>query len=167
MTTPGYHGRALVVDATDASAAVRILPDDLLRGYLGGSGLGTRLLLDMGAAKLSPFEPASPLVFAFSPLVGSPLTTSAKFAVVHKSPLTERINDSLASSGFAIRGKCAAGDALVIVGRAPRLSILIVDDGHAPGIFPRLDWFRPWVCVQIRLPIRRASRRAVRAEPNP
>ena len=42
---------------------------------------------------------------SFSPLVGSPLTTSAKFAVVSKSPLTKRINDSLASSGFALAGK--------------------------------------------------------------
>ena len=74
--------------------------------------------------------PAAPLVFAFSPLVGSPLTTSAKFAVVSKSPLTDRINDSLASSGFAIAGKSCGCDAIVIVGRAPELSVLIIDDGQ-------------------------------------
>ena len=45
------------------------------------------------------------MAFVFSPLVGSPITTSAKFAVVSRSPLTERINDSLASSHFAIAGK--------------------------------------------------------------
>jgi aldehyde:ferredoxin oxidoreductase len=72
--------------------------------------------------------PDAPLVFAFSPLVGSPLTTSAKFAVVSKSPLTGRINDSLASSGFAITGKSCGCDAIVIVGRAPELSVLIIDD---------------------------------------
>src|SRR6185295_5118774 len=71
-----------------------------------------------------------PLIFAFSPLVGSPLTTSAKFAVVSKSPLTDRINDSLAGSGFAIAGKHSGGDALVIVGRAPDLSVLVIDDGR-------------------------------------
>ena len=69
-------------------------------------------------------------IFAFSPLVGSPLTTSAKFAVVSKSPLTDRINDSLASSGFAIAGKSCGCDAIVIVGRAPELSVLIIDDGE-------------------------------------
>ena len=37
---------------------------------------------------MDPLAPEAPLVFAFSPLVGSPLTTSAKFAVVSKSPLT-------------------------------------------------------------------------------
>ena len=75
-------------------------------------------------------DPRAPLIFAFSPLVGSPLTTSAKFAVVSKSPLTDRINDSLASSGFAIAGKSCGCDAIVIVGRAPELSVLIIDDGR-------------------------------------
>ena len=81
-------------------------------------------------AHLDPLAPDAPLVFAFSPLVGSPLTTSAKFAVVSKSPLTDRINDSLASSGFAIAGKSCGCDAIVIVGRAPELSVLIIDDGQ-------------------------------------
>ncbi len=70
------------------------------------------------------------LAFVFSPLVGSPLTTSAKFAVVSRSPLTERINDSLASSHFAIAGKRAGCDALVLVGRADTPSIVIIDDGQ-------------------------------------
>ena len=94
------------------------LPDDVLRQYIGGSGLGARLLLDEGRRPRDPLSPEAPLIFAFSPLVGSPLTTSAKFAVVSRSPLTERFNDSLASSGFAIAGKRAGCDAIVIVGRA-------------------------------------------------
>ena len=95
------------------------IPETVLRQFLGGSGLGTWLLLEEGDASADPLAPEAPLVFAFSPLVGSPLTTSAKFAVVSKSPLTERINDSLASSGFAIAGKRCGCDAIVIVGRPP------------------------------------------------
>jgi aldehyde:ferredoxin oxidoreductase len=76
-----------------------------------------------------PLAPSSPLIFAFSPLVGSPLTTTAKFAVVSKSPLTDRFNDALAGSGFAIAGKHSGADAIVIVGRAPELSVLVVDNG--------------------------------------
>src|SRR4029434_2608803 len=92
--------------------------------FLGGSGLGVRLLLDEGAVDADPLAPESPLIFAFSPLVGSPLTPSAKFTVVSKSPLTYRINDSLASSGFAVAGKRLGCDALMIVGRASELSVL-------------------------------------------
>jgi aldehyde:ferredoxin oxidoreductase len=127
----GYHGSYLRIDVTEGRAEHVALPETVLRQFIGGSGLGVRLLLDEGAAHADPLAPESPLVFAFSPLVGSPLTTSAKFAVVGKSPLTERINDSLASSGFAIAGKGCGCDAIVLVGRAPELSVLIIDEEEA------------------------------------
>ena len=125
----GYHGRYLRVDVSRASAESVPLSETVLRQYIGGSGLGTRLVLDEGGALADPLSPEAPLVFAFSPLVGTPLTTSAKFAVVSRSPLTERINDSLAGSGFALAGKRCGCDAIVIVGRANRLSVLVIDDG--------------------------------------
>src|SRR4051812_6243233 len=125
----GYHGSYLRIDASTGTATRVPLADDVLRHYIGGSGLGARILLDEGGATADPLSPEAPLVFAFSPLVGSPLTTSAKFAVVSKSPLTGRFNDSLASSGFALSGKRSGADAIVIVGRAPELSVLVVDDG--------------------------------------
>ena len=127
----GYHGRYLRIDAARGGVDRVPLASDVLRQFIGGSGLGVRLLLDEGDPAGDPLAPDAPLIFAFSPLVGSPLTTSAKFAVVSKSPLTNRINDALAGSGFAIAGKRCGGDALVIVGRAPALSVLIVDDGEA------------------------------------
>jgi len=133
--TPGYHGCYLRVDVgagSVADGAQRVpLDDTVLRHYLGGSGLGTHILLCERAAVADPLSPAAPLAFVFSPLVGSPLTTSAKFAVVSKSPLTERINDSLASSHFALAGKRSGCDALVLVGRAGEPSVLVVDDGNA------------------------------------
>ena len=124
----GYHGSYLRIDVSTGTSEYVPLSDAVLRQYLGGSGLGVKLLLDEGAAIMDPLASEAPLAFAFSPLVGSPLTTSAKFAVVSKSPLTGRINDSLASSGFAIAGKRCGCDAIVIVGRAPELSVLVIDD---------------------------------------
>jgi aldehyde:ferredoxin oxidoreductase len=126
----GYHGCYLRIDVSRGTVERVMLDAAVLRQYVGGSGLGVRLLLDAGSAHLDPLAPEAPLVFSFSPLVGSPLTTSAKFAVVSKSPLTGRINDSLASSGFAVAGKSCGCDAIMIVGRAPELSVLIIDDGQ-------------------------------------
>jgi aldehyde:ferredoxin oxidoreductase len=126
----GYHGCALRIDVSSGRGERRPLADEVLRQFIGGAGLGVRLLLDEGRAGLDPLDPRAPLIFAFSPLVGSPLTTSAKFAVVSKSPLTSRINDALASSGFAIAGKGCGCDALVIVGRAAEPSVLVIDDGE-------------------------------------
>jgi aldehyde:ferredoxin oxidoreductase len=126
----GYHGSYLRIDVSTGRADRVPLSEAVLRRYIGGSGLGTRLLLDEAGAAIDPLSPEAPLIFAFSPLVGTPLTTSAKFAVVSRSPLTDRINDSLAGSGFALAGKRCGCDAIVIVGRADALSVLVIDEGE-------------------------------------
>ncbi len=128
QATPGYHGRYLRVDLSTGHSTEVILDATFLRAYLGGSGLGVALLLQESAAISDPLAPEAVLAFVFSPLVGSPLTTSAKFAVVSKSPLTQRLNDSLASSGFALAGKKTGYDAIVLVGRAERLSVVVIED---------------------------------------
>ena len=128
--TPGYHGRYLHIDLSTGISQEKNLGESLLREYLGGSGLGVALLLAEGGATVDPLSKEAVLAFVFSPLVGSPLTTSAKFAVVSKSPLTQRINDSLASSGFALAGKKTGYDAIVIVGQASRLSVVVIDENH-------------------------------------
>src|SRR5579859_2138135 len=127
MPAGGYFGRALVADVTSGTSQDRPLPDSVLRAYIGGSGLGTWLLWQLGTPGADPLGPQAPLAFVFSPLVGTSLTTSAKFAVVAKSPLTGMLTDTLASSQFAIAGKLTGHDAIVIRGRAPRLSVLLVD----------------------------------------
>jgi aldehyde:ferredoxin oxidoreductase len=123
----GHHGRYLRIDLTTQRAEAVPLAADVLRRFVGGSGLGTHLLLNEGTPGQDPLSPAAPLVFVFSPLVGSPLTTSAKFAVMAKSPLTGRINDSLSSSHFAITGKKTGFDAFVIVGAAERPTCLVIE----------------------------------------
>ena len=127
MPAGGYFGRALVVDAGTAAASVLPLSDDLLRAYLGGAGLGAWLMHRLAPPGVDPLAPEAPLAFVFSPLVGTPLTTSAKFAVVAKSPLTGMLNDALSSSHFAISGKLTGNDAIVIRGACRRLSVLLVD----------------------------------------
>jgi aldehyde:ferredoxin oxidoreductase len=128
MTPGGYFGRALVVDLGDGSAEPLPLGDDVLRRTIGGAGLGTHLLAELGPDGGDPLAPEAPLAFVFSPLVGTPLTTSAKFAVVAKSPLTERLNDALASSHFAIAGKGTGNDAIVVRGACDAPSVLVVDE---------------------------------------
>src|SRR5579871_5442092 len=88
----GYHGCYLRIDVSTGESERVPLDEAVLRQFIGGSGLGVKLLLDAGAAVLDPLVPEAPLVFAFSPLVGSPLTRSGKLAVVRKSPLPGRIN---------------------------------------------------------------------------
>ena len=129
MAPGGYFGRALVVDVdVDVASGHGVdLDERVLRSYLGGVGLGTWLLHRLTPAGVDPLGPDAALAFVFSPLVGTPLTTSAKFAVVAKSPLTGLLTDALASSQFAIAGKLTGNDAIVVRGRAAELSVLLVD----------------------------------------
>jgi aldehyde:ferredoxin oxidoreductase len=127
----GYFGRALVVDAGTGHGSVLPLPEEVLRGYLGGVGLGAWLMHHLAPPGADPLGEQAPLAFVFSPLVGTPLTTSAKFAVVAKSPLTGMLNDALSSSHFAISGKLTGHDAIVVRGACARPSVLLVDGDGA------------------------------------
>ncbi len=131
MAPGGYHGSALVVDVGDGSTRTDALDASVLRRIVGGVGLGTWLLMEHSTAGGEPLAPEAPVVFALSPLVGTPLTTSAKFAVVAKSPLTNRICDALASDRFAMELKRCGIDALVVTGAAAEWSLLVVEDGVA------------------------------------
>jgi aldehyde:ferredoxin oxidoreductase len=127
----GFHGQYLRIDlATGRGEAVRLSPE-LLRACLGGVGLGTWLLLRESAPGYDPLGAAAPLVFAFAPLAGTALNTTAKAAVVCKSPLTGRLNDAMISSTFALTGKGTGYDALVVVGRCAGLNTLFVDAAGA------------------------------------
>ena len=125
----GYHGKALVVDLSSGAHRWDNIPEQVLRSFIGGIGLGTYLLYKYCPAGADPLGPDNPLIFAASPLVGSRLTTSSKFAVMTKSPLTGFIGDSLSSSFLATELKKSCGDALIIVGQAETPTMLFIEDG--------------------------------------
>ena len=151
MTAGGYCGQALVVDVGTGTSERLPLPDDLLRAYLGGAGLGTWLMHRLGPPGVDPLGPAAPLAFVFSPLVGTPLTTSAKFAVVAKSPLTGMLNDALSSSQFAIAGKLTGHDAIVLKGACAQPSAVLVDGDGARVIDAAELWGLPAADAERRL----------------
>ncbi len=125
----GYHGKALIVDLSTRSHRWETISEKVLRGFIGGIGLGTYLLYKYCPAGADPLGPDNPLIFVGSPLVGSRLTTSSKFAVMTKSPLTGFIGDSLSSSFLATELKKSCGDALIIVGGAETPTLLFIEDG--------------------------------------
>jgi len=126
----GYHGKVLIVDLTRRSHRWEPIPEEALRAFIGGIGLGTYLLYRYCPPRVDPMSPVNPLIFVGSPLVGTRLTTSSKFAVLTKSPLTGFIGDSLSSSFLATELKKTCGDALIIVGQAARPTLLYIRDGQ-------------------------------------
>ena len=121
----GFHGCYWRFDLGRNVGERIALEDSVLRQTLGGVGLGAWLLHREAPIGVDPFSPEAPLIFSFSPLVGTRFTTSAKFAVVAKSPLTGGISDALSSSHFAIAGKALGVDAIVLVGACSEPSELV------------------------------------------
>ena len=141
----GFHGRLLHIDLNCGTSSWRELEESRLRAFLGGIGLGTSLLYEFAPPGVDPYAPANPLIFTSAPLVGTGLTTTAKFAVVTKSPLTGFIADSLSSSHFALELKRVGLDALVITGQASSMVYISIQNdrveirqaenlrGHSPS----------------------------------
>ena len=126
----GYNGRALIVDLGLRESRSMPLDEDVLRRFIGGAGLGAYLLYKHCPPRVEPLAPENPLILVCSPLVGSRLTTSSKFAVLTKSPLTGFIGDSLSSSFMATELKNAGMDALIITGKSATPCLLSINDGE-------------------------------------
>jgi aldehyde:ferredoxin oxidoreductase len=121
----GFHGCYWRFDLSRGEGERISIDESVLLRTLGGVGLGAWLLHREAPVGVDPLAPEAPLIFSFSPLVGTSLTTSAKFAVVAKSPLTGGICDALSSSHFAIAGKRLGVDAIVLVGACDEPSELV------------------------------------------
>src|ERR1700744_5538572 len=140
MTRPpgGYFGRALIVNLTSGQSCVQTIDESVLRSFIGGAGLGAWLMHEHSPPGIDALAPEAPLIFVFSPLVGTPLPTSARFGVVAKSPLTGRLTDALASSHFAIAGKLTGHDAIVLRGACSAPSVVVID-GSSVRLAPADD----------------------------
>jgi aldehyde:ferredoxin oxidoreductase len=124
LPTTGWRGKLLHVDLAEASSRIEEIPRELLLRYLGGRGLGVRLLRETYA--LDPFHPDMPLIFSVGPLCGTAAPTAARLSAVSRSPLTGTVYDCSAGGRFAHRLKAAGFDALRIVGRSLRPVALAV-----------------------------------------
>ena len=133
MSMHGWTGTMLKVDLTSGRIWREEIPTELLHAYLGGRGLGVRLMRDY--FRLDPFDPEMPLIFAVGPLCGTPAPTAARLAVVSRSPLTGTIYDCSAGGRFAWRLKAAGLDALFITGQSPTPVALAVD-GNSAQLLP-------------------------------
>ncbi|GAB7026655.1 aldehyde ferredoxin oxidoreductase family protein [Geotalea toluenoxydans] len=122
----GWTGKILKVDLTSGRCWREDISLELLHSYLGGRGLGVRLMRDY--YRLDPFDPQMPLIFAVGPLCGTSAPTAARLAVVSRSPLTGTIYDCSAGGRFAWRLKAAGIDALFITGQSSQPVVLSIAD---------------------------------------
>ena len=126
----GYMGKLLRVDLTKGSITEELTDEAVMRQYLGGSGLGAKLLFDLTTRDTDPLSPDNALIFATGPLTGTALFNSDRFELVTKSPLTGIFAEASAGGFWASRFKTCGYDALVVTGASPSPVYLnITDEG--------------------------------------
>ncbi|MEM2081089.1 MAG: aldehyde ferredoxin oxidoreductase family protein [Candidatus Bathyarchaeia archaeon] len=124
-----YAGKILRVDLTTGKVSTEPLSEELAKNYIGGIGLGIRLLMDNSKPGTDPFSPDNPLIYLTGPLSGTMGPTAGNgYAVVSKSPATGGVGEAKAHGFFGAELKRAGYDAVIITGKADKLSYLWIDD---------------------------------------
>ena len=114
----GFCGKLLEIDLTSGKTKNTTISDEMVEKYLGGRGLGARLLTDMVPAKTDPLSPENVLIFLTGPLTATMVPGSSKFVVITKSPLTHGWCDSYSSGRISVELKKVGYDGMVIRGKS-------------------------------------------------
>ncbi len=127
----GYVGKYLWVDLSTGKMSEEVYEEKLLRDYIGGYGLGARVLYRRQKAGVDPLGPDNILGLLTGPLTGTPAVGGSRFAAVGKSPLTGGWGDANCGGSFGPFLKFAGFDGVFFTGKAEKPVYLLVDDGQA------------------------------------
>jgi aldehyde:ferredoxin oxidoreductase len=127
----GYMGKLLFVNLTTGKISEETRDESFYRKYIGGAGLGARILYDRMPAGADPLGPDNILGFTTGPLTGVPGLQASRFIVVCKSPLTGAWADSNSGGYFAPYLKYAGYDAVFFSGISPKPVYLHIQEGRA------------------------------------
>lgn len=122
-----YMGKLLLVDLSRRKFSTFDFPLDLKQAFVGGKGLGARLLYDLVPAGCDPLGQDNVIMFMSGPLTGT-LAPAMRGCVITKSPLTGTFLDSYFGGHFSPEIKYAGYDGIVIRGKADHPVYLWVDD---------------------------------------
>jgi len=127
----GYMGKLLFVNLTTGDIREEAPDVSLYRDYIGGYGIGAKILYDRQKPGADPLGPDSMLGFVTGPFTGSPAVTGARFQVVAKSPLTGGWGDANSGGFFGPHLKASGFDGVFINGVSEKPVYLFIDDGKA------------------------------------
>ncbi len=127
----GWTGKLLRVNLTENTTNTENIPKEVLEDYIGGRGLGTKIIYDEIKSKVDPLSPENKLVFAVGPLTKTKVPTSGRMSLSTKSPLTGTIFDSNAGGFWGAVLKGAGYDVVVIEGQSETPVRLVIDEENS------------------------------------
>jgi aldehyde:ferredoxin oxidoreductase len=140
MTGDGYGDRILRVNLT--RKVVEDLPYRMewKEQYLGGRGLGVRLVFDRVDPATDPFGDGNAIAFTAGPLTGSGMPLGSRYSIVAKAPLTGTLASSSSGGFFGTEMKRAGIDAVLVEGRSIAPVYLWIRDGQCEIRDARALW---------------------------
>lgn len=125
----GFYGKLLRVDLTSRRYVVEEIPEDVLRQYLGGKGLGSHLLLKNVGAGVDPLGPDNKLIFTTGAATDTAMVGSSRYGVYSRSPLTGGYAESYSGGRVAPAMRRTGYDAIIIQGVSEQPVCLEISDG--------------------------------------
>jgi aldehyde:ferredoxin oxidoreductase len=126
----GYSGKILRTNLTTGKIETEVLEEEILRKFLGGRGLGAKILFEELSPNIDPLGPNNKLIFAVGPVTGAPFAGNSGYAVMAKSPLTELWGEAHAKGYFGTEIKNAGYDAIIVEGKAEKPVYLWIQDDN-------------------------------------
>jgi len=114
----GWADKILDIDLTSRTVKSYPLDMEMARKFIGGRGMGTRLLWELVGPEVEPLSPQNVLIFTNGPLTGTGYQTSNRFSVSTKSPLTGTVLDANSGGFWGMQFRKTGHAALIIRGRA-------------------------------------------------
>ena len=120
----GYMGKYLDINLSTGKIAEPSLDMRLAEQFIGGKGLGAKILYETMSAGVDPLSPDNILLFMTGPLSGTSVQTSGRWCIVTKSPHTGIYLDSQIGGKFGHRLKRAGYDFILCRGKVNSPSYL-------------------------------------------
>ncbi|MEM3444813.1 MAG: aldehyde ferredoxin oxidoreductase family protein [Thermoplasmata archaeon] len=124
----GYTNRILRVNLSEGKIREEGLCEDLIRNYIGGTGICAKLLFDELKPGINPLSPENKLVFGTGPLTGTLWMSAGRGVVCSKSPATGIWAESHFGGFFAPELKYAGYDFLIVEGASEKPCYLRIND---------------------------------------
>ena len=128
---PGYMGKILWVNLSTGKIKEETPDESLYKNYIGGYGIGVRLLYDRMKPGADPLGPGNILGLITGPFTGTPIPSGARYAAVAKSPLTSGWGDANSGGFFGPYLKFSGYDGVFFTGKSPRPVYLLIEEEKA------------------------------------
>ena len=123
-----YYEKMARINLTTGEIKIEKLDLDLARKFIGGRGLGTKMLYDDGVAAVDPLSADNKLIYITGPMTGAAAPSTGRYMVVTKSPLTGMIACSNSCGIWGAKLKYAGWDAIIVEGEAPAWTYISIED---------------------------------------